>query len=566
MSPTNDAKGSKKRAGRKRLPPLPAGPPLQFVVASHPDQFKANDTMRNIRSHVMYKHRGEHRAESPGDLQRGESSRHSMATTRTPSPTVVSAEEFTEDHHFLAPPSRHRSTIWDKEFYRIMSQSPSLDPIRNLAARIIAVTTAEPARSAPPSLDQGSEYPFPSGNVLSQESLEDLKHQYLLSSSFCQDPPWMTIVCSTHMSFLCHVSVACVFQDLTEGFLEDTPLTVYAKTNALRMIKDSLQGFNTSLDDFTILSILHLLISEVGSYDEDVFDVHHEGLVHIVHQRGGLSHLGLDGSVATFLIVLLLTFAVIRSQSEPTMLQGFVPSRRQSMMLERPLPVSPLLAPHGDLSILYGSCSEGTYQILVDMHELTRIFILRWNYVSDVFSPQASLDLASYDAHMQQIYARMLLLPPINVEIAPDWVYEACRLAALIYCRSIVQGVPFSESGNVMHSRGTGTGLSNNTVVSALLTALDSTDTSGFWGSMSGVFLWVCLLGGAASWTPSATPYEQGSENDTTAAWVRKSFALYAVKTVLECGFENAGAIVQGQRTMLQVQSLIDLKRGISSQ
>jgi hypothetical protein len=142
--------------------------------------------MRNIRSHVMYKHRGEHRSESPGDIQRGESSRRSLATTRTPSPLAVSAEEFEEDSNFLAPPSPRRSTIWDQEFYRIMSQSPSLDPIRSLAARIIAVTTAEPARSAPPTLDHGSEYPFPSSGALTHESLEDLKHQYLLSSSFCQ--------------------------------------------------------------------------------------------------------------------------------------------------------------------------------------------------------------------------------------------------------------------------------------------------------------------------------------------------------------------------------------------
>jgi hypothetical protein len=236
------------------------------------------------------------------------------------------------------------------------------------------------------------------------------------------------------------------------------------------------------------------------------------------------------------------------------------------MMLERPLPVSPLFAPHGDLSILYGSCSEGTYQILSDMHELTRVFTLRWNYVGDVFSPQASLDLASYDAHMQQIYARVLLLPPINVEVAPDWIYESCRLTALIYCRSIVQGVPFSESGNVMHSRSTGPDISNNTVVSALLTALDSTDTSGYWGTMNGIFLWICLVGGAASWPASVNPYEEGSENEATAAWVRKCFALYAVKTVLGCGFENAGAVVQAQRTLLQVSSLINLKRGISSQ
>ena len=248
------------------------------------------------------------------------------------------------------------------------------------------------------------------------------------------------------------------------------------------------------------------------------------------------------------------------------MLHGFVPSRRQSIMMERPLPISPLFSPHGNLSVLYGTCSEGTFQILSDMDELTRTFILRWNYVGDVFAPQASSDLASYDAHMQQVYARVLLLPAINVEFAPDWVYESVRLTALIYCRSIVQGVPLSESGNVLHSRNPGAEISSTTVASALLSALDNTDKSGCWGAMCGVFLWVCFVGGAASWPSDTTsPYEEPNE-DQRAAWTRKCFSLYATKGVLDCGFENAGAVVQAQRTMLQVQSLINLKRGIASQ
>lgn len=105
------------------------------------------------------------------------------------------------------------------------------------------------------------------------------------------------------MSFLSHISTACVYRDVAEGFLEDTALTVYAKTKVLRMVKDSLQGFGTQTDDFTVISILHLLISEVGGYDEDAFDVHQEGLIRIIHQRGGLTNLGMDGKIATFLIV-----------------------------------------------------------------------------------------------------------------------------------------------------------------------------------------------------------------------------------------------------------------------
>ena len=113
----------------------------------------------------------------------------------------------------------------------------------------------------------------------------------------------MDIVCSTRMSFLSHVSAGCVYQDVAEGFIDDSPLTVYAKTKLIRMVKDSLQAYNTQTDDFTILSILHLLISEIGSVDQEAFYMHQDALVNIVQQRGGLGGLGVNGRIATFLIV-----------------------------------------------------------------------------------------------------------------------------------------------------------------------------------------------------------------------------------------------------------------------
>jgi hypothetical protein len=48
---------AKRRVGRRRLPPLALGPALQFVVANHPDDFKAGKLMSHVRSHIMYKNR-----------------------------------------------------------------------------------------------------------------------------------------------------------------------------------------------------------------------------------------------------------------------------------------------------------------------------------------------------------------------------------------------------------------------------------------------------------------------------------------------------------------------------
>lgn len=193
MASSSDPKAPKRRVGRKRQAPLPPGPPIQFVVANHPDEFRAGKTMRNVRSHVMYKHR-EQRGASPGK-SKSEGSSTSAMRTRTPSPRTTRSdggfEEGEFDSRFLAPTAVNSSSIaWDEDLYKFTSESPTSNPSRDLAIRIIAAMTATPARSAPPMFEDATQFPFPGQQVAEPSPLDALKQEYIGTTDlFCHGAP-----------------------------------------------------------------------------------------------------------------------------------------------------------------------------------------------------------------------------------------------------------------------------------------------------------------------------------------------------------------------------------------
>lgn len=185
MSPLNNSRTAGKRIGRKRKPPLAPGPALQFVVAGHPDEFRAGETMRNIRSHVMYKHR-ERRGSSPSEATSSREGSRAVSATPAPSPKTTDSDGIL-DSTFLAPMStRPRDSTSGVELYGLDAHQPLADPLRALINRIIRVTTAVPARSAPPILEEASEYPFLPSHIPENESLENMKQEYIGSTVlFC---------------------------------------------------------------------------------------------------------------------------------------------------------------------------------------------------------------------------------------------------------------------------------------------------------------------------------------------------------------------------------------------
>lgn len=314
MASPNESSSSRRRPGRRRLPPLEPGPALQFVVANHPDQFRAGKTMRNVRSHVMYKHRIERKAFSHDcpttTLQRSASGYASSTASRA----LTSSDASTSELDCLPPTQvRLRSGTWSgPTLSTYMPYTPEPSALRSLIHQILSVTQGSHAQSAPPVFEDASAFPFPGLYGSRSDPLSSLRSQYIENSTFtCQgmssitlkvqvidmkaDRRWMQAICADQMSFLSHVCISSVYQDLSDGVWHDSSTTVRIKTHALSTIAGRLDS-----NDATILSILHLLLSEVGG-DETAFSVHYQGLQGLIHRRGGLSQLPYH--LATYVIL-----------------------------------------------------------------------------------------------------------------------------------------------------------------------------------------------------------------------------------------------------------------------
>jgi hypothetical protein len=195
------------------------------------------------------------------------------------------------------------------------------------------------------------------------------------------------------------------------------------------------------------------------------------------------------------------------------------------------------------------------------MYNLTQTYLLRWDCVSDL-DPGANAQVLSCDAQLRQIYTRLLHFPSTENDHTPDWVYESCRIAALLYSRSIVEGTSLANSARSIHVVNTGQELRSTTLLSALHAAIMQTDTHSCWNNLRGVFMWVCFVGGAASWASMRYSAAEQAETSRASAWMRKCFALYAVKAAVSVPFDRAGATIQALHTVLQVWHWMSLSNG----
>lgn len=351
----------------------------------------------------------------------------------------------------------------------------------------------------------------------------------------------------------------------------DSKRTALIKSETLSMINQRLRVPGTRLDDATLMVILHLLAGEMRNCNEKTIRIHMSGVARLIAERGGMEGLA-NETVAEVATACCYHCDIFCERKSLPIFQEYMPSGSTLEDMTTFLPESPLYCPRSDFETLVDDvqCSPYTYRLLSDMRDLTDLFLS--HNLQDIEKEDLGgleTPLVNHDIKVSEIRARLANLPSAYTPGLPtssDWVYEACRLAALIYAAAIIMQVPFSvaadRSCNRMlfdpdHSNPNHGG--HTPLVELLYEVSKLTDISNVWNDMAGVLYWVSAVGAAASRTPATLDMSQlpRFRDEAYSVWVRRCHIMTSARTMIVLVFQHPRPIIMAQKKLLKVQELL---------
>jgi hypothetical protein len=120
-------------------------------------------------------------------------------------------------------------------------------------------------------------------------------------------------------------------------------------------------------------------------------------------------------------------------------------------------------------------CSQATLQIIFGARDLIDLLL------SHHESEEVRIEISTVKAQLEsQLSANNPQSPSHG-----DWIFESCRVAALIILQAVEQTTPLASC--------------NPLLAESLVQALEKTDIGGIWGDMLGVLYWVLIIGLAST-------------------------------------------------------------------
>lgn len=185
-------------------------------------------------------------------------------------------------------------------------------------------------------------------------------------------------------------------------------------------------------------------------------------------------------------------------------------------------------------------------------------------------APVACTSQNFYTRKLSEIRRRIDSLPSAQTQgllTSNDWIYEACRIAAVIYTQAIALRVPFSYAAEMAYdiTRETNRLASEppslaTSLIAALYKVLGRTNTDELWGSLSGVLFWVTIVGAAAASRDIVgdNPQLPTLAIDEDSKRTRPTLRMLSTRTMIMLVLQHPVSIIMGQTKLLQIQELLN--------
>ncbi|GME34465.1 hypothetical protein GTA08_BOTSDO00867 [Neofusicoccum parvum] len=447
-------------------------PDFQFLTTDNPEEFKKGRYLKQIRSHAMLsvKHGEQQQQQQQQRAKPGQASTNPSPSSSSRPGSSASPSSTSGQPAAAGPPVKFvdydPTKAAEKGSRKRPQQSQDADdededrsvaaiPRRSAKARTRFFARYADAVLGPRQMGRGADVlntmpEFSNPKI----SVWDLKRRFddlMLTDSMRKF--YFPAMDGCKHAFLSTACIKATYADMLNGFVEESPATLYIKEEVYTMIRESLLDPKRQADDGMFMCIGQLLAAELVMGEEDVMMTHEQGLDRIAQHRDGLSNFGGQGVVANAITTIVLLSAVVREGRAPAQFVEHL-SQPAAVRTSTHLAESPIFCPRNDFYSIAPQCSDCTLQILRDMREMTDLFVNSERTVRQ----QTRRDEYPYPRQLSSqfwsFHNRMLDLPANSDPSTfhpdgggPDHVYEACRHAAILYSYAIAARVPISTAG-----------------------------------------------------------------------------------------------------------------------
>lgn len=255
---------------------------------------------------------------------------------------------------------------------------------------------------------------------------------------------WVSTLIKSPHAFLSTLCIASAHYDAMQGRSVESVQTLALRQEVMHLISQSLVDPQARINDYNIVALTQLIVSELISDQESALNYHEAGVKTMIKQRGGLHKLGANGRIASTISWVSLESAIVREMPTSSIyLDYYAPTASKMHPSYAALPESPLYCPRGDFDTVKKStrCNARTFDLLKDIRMLIDLFLHETER-----SRQNSLSLKNIHKKIITQYPTAAELRQKEVMAPNAWRYEAIRLASVITATAIIRREPLSKA------------------------------------------------------------------------------------------------------------------------